>query len=233
MKPSVGIVLSCAVSLSLFAAERKPLASVEADAFIKDTQVTMVGAGDDHVALAWWIPQEFWASTLARDPSISEKDKKEMLDTLEGVSLLSVVQADISAFGSFDFYSKAEIEEQMKLAVVTREEKSLRIAPLDEISGDLEILLGVLKPILGAAMGSMGNNMHFYVLDDTTESPARLLDPYLEGKLDIELRRRDGARLHANIETPLNSLFVPRRCPNGKEAHISWNYCPWSGKKLD
>jgi hypothetical protein len=34
------------------------------------------------------------------------------------------------------------------------------------------------------------------------------------------------------LETPLNSLFVPRTCPNGKPAHVSWKFCPWGGERL-
>ena len=59
-----------------------------------------------------------------------------------------------------------------------------------------------------------------------------MVDPYLQGLISVQIAKRNGDLMTADIEMPLNSLFVPRKCPNGKDAHISWKYCPWSGKLL-
>ena len=82
-------------------------------------------------------------------------------------------------------------------------------------------------------MGNLGSNMHFYVLNDRAKSVSRLLDPYRKGQIEIQLERRDKVLMDGSIEMPINALFVTRKCPNGKDAHISWKYCPWSGKKLE
>ncbi len=229
----IAVMMISMVATYSVAAERKPIKAIDTDAFTSDTQVTPKGAGDNHVALAWWIPNEFWESILSRDATTSESDKKAMLDALSGVSLLAVVQADISAFGAFKFYSKEEIEENMTLSYSGSDGKKQRLSPVQTIDPDLEVVLGVFKPILGAAMGNLGNNMHFYVLNDRAKSAPRLLDPYRNGQIGIQLARRDKVLMDASIEMPINALFVPRKCPNGKDAHISWKYCPWSGKKLE
>lgn len=221
------LAVSCAV-----AAERKPLSLVNTDEFTRDTQVSPLQAGDDHVAMVWWIPTEFWEAIQARDATTSEADKKAMLDALSGVSLLAAVQADVSPFGAFDFYPMEEVEQKMVITYTDSSGKSQKLSPMHSIPPNLEIVLGIFKPILGAAMGNMGNNMHFYVLDDTSKASARLVDPYQGGKLKVAMHRRDGTQLISEIETPLDALFVPRKCPNGKDAHISWKYCPWSGKEL-
>lgn len=227
-----GLMLFAAAA-SAFAAQRKPLVEVDPDAFTSDTQVTAEGAGDNHVALAWWIPREFWQSILGRDSSMPTADKTALLSAMQDVSLLAIVQGDISPLGAFSFYSKDEIQDQLKLEFSGSGGKSRSIAPLREVSADLEVVLGVFKPILSAAMGKLGQNMHFYVLDDRAGNTARLMDPYLDGQLDIGFARRDKSRLQTRIELPINALFVPRQCPNGKYAHITWQYCPWSGHKLD
>jgi len=227
---SAAIVLS--LCTSLMAAERKALKDVDTDSFTTDTQVTAQGAGDNHLALAWWIPNEFWESILSRDTTTSEADKKAMLDAMSGISLLAVVQADITSFGAFKFYSKEEIEKKMLLSFTNAGGKRQRLSPMQKIAPDLKVVLGVFKPILGAAMGNLGNNMHFYVLKDKSKSSPRLLDPYQKGLISIQLSKRDEGLMTAGIEMPLNSLFIPRKCPNGKDAHISWNYCPWTGKRL-
>jgi hypothetical protein len=152
---------------------------------------------------------------------------------MSGISLLAVVQADISSVGAFKFYSKEEIEENMTLSYSGADGKRQKLTPVQSIDPDLEIVLGVFKPVLGAAMGNLGNNMHFYVLNDRAKSSPRLLDPYRKGQIDIRLARRDNVLMDASIEMPINALFVPRKCPNGKDAHVSWVYCPWTGKKLE
>ena len=215
------------------AAEKKPIKDIDTDAFTSDTQVTPEGAGDNHMAFVWWIPNEFWESILSRDTTTSESNKKALLDAMSGISLIAIVQADISAFGTFNFYSKEEIEQSMKLSFTDADGKKQRLLPVQTITPDLEVVLGVFKPILGAAMGNLGNNMHFYVLNDSSKSSPRLLDPYQKGQIDIQLARRDKVLMDAGIEMPINALFVPRKCPNGKDAHISWVYCPWTGQRLE
>ena len=232
-KLQVVLVIILAVSTYSMAAQKKALKDVDTDAFTADTQTSPQGAGDNHLALVWWIPNEFWKSILSRDTTTSEADKKAMLDAMSGVSLLAVVQADISAIGACNFYSKEEIERSMMISFSGPDGKKKSLSPIQTIDTDLELVLGVFKPILEAAMGNLGKNMHFYVLNDKSASSARLLDPYRKGQITVQLSRRDKVLMPASIETPLNSLFIPRKCPNGKDAHISWKYCPWTGKRLE
>jgi len=215
------------------AAERRPVQDIDPDALAGDTQVMLPGAGDDHLAMAWWIPLEFWQSILERDMSTSDADKKSILDALSGTSLLAVVQADITAMGAFVFYPKEEVAEKMSISFTGGDGARQSLAPLQKIAPNLEVVLGTLKPVLGAAMGNLGNNMHFYVLSDRSGASGRLLDPYREGRIGLHLVKRSGERIATEIELPVNALFVPRKCPNGKDAHISWKYCPWSGKRLE
>ena len=229
----VAVIIVSMVATYSMAAEKKPLKDIDTEAFTSDTQVTPKGAGDKHIALAWWIPNEFWESLLSRDATTSASEKKAMLDAMSGVSLLAVVQADISAVGAFQYYSKEEIEQSMTLSYTGADGQKQRLPPLQTIAPDLEVVLGVFKPILGAAMGNLGNNLHFYVLSDRSKSSPRLLDPYRNGQIDIQLARRDKVLMDARVELPINALFVPRKCPNGKNAHSSWKYCPWTGEQLE
>jgi hypothetical protein len=227
---TVLIVLSFTI---LLAADKKPIRDVDIDAITDDTQVSFTGAGNEHMALAWWVPIEFWQAILAQDNTISETEKNAMLDAMSGVSLLAVVQADITTLGAFKFYSKENIEKEMFISFTDPAGRNQRLRTMQTIDPNLEIVLGVFKPILGAAMGNLGNNMHFYVLNDRPGSSLRLIDPYQKGRISIQISKRGGDLMTAAIEMPLNSLFVPRKCPNGKDAHISWKYCPWTGKRLE
>lgn len=227
----VAIILS--VGIELLAVQKMQLETIKIDDIISDTQVVMNGTGDDHLALAWWIPDEYWRSVLGRDQTIGDAAREEIFDLFAGYSLIAIVQADISPFGSFSFYTKDQIEDNLSLAFTGGDKKKETLKPLRRIDPDLDIMLNAMKPILGAAMGNMGNNFHFFVLDDKNGGSGRKMNPYMEGNLSIELKKEDGSNLDANLLMPLNSLFVPRKCPNGMDAHISWKYCPWTGTKLE
>lgn len=215
------------------AAERRSIRDIDIDAITKDTQVSPAGAGDEHVAFVWWVPIEFWQSILARDGNTSERDKNATLDALSGSSLIAIVQADVSSVGAFKFYSKDEVEKNMHVSFTNAGGEKQRLRPVQVLAPDLEVVLGVFKPLLSAAMGNLGANMHFYVFDDQGEAGPRLLDPYRKGVISVQLAKNSKEIMIADVELPLNALFVPRKCPNGKEAHVSWNYCPWSGKQLE
>ena len=178
------------------------------------------------------MPIEFWGSILERDAATSAADKQAMLNVMAEVSLLAVVQADISEVGAFNYYTKQQVEDTMLITFTDALDVKRQLTPIKTLSPDLQVVLSVFKPILEAAMGNLGSNFHFYVLDDRTSKAGRLIDPYREGVIDVQLARKDGVSLSLQIETPLNALFVPRTCPNGKAAHISWKYCPWSGALL-
>ena len=231
IKTFMSIVIILFVT-SAFAVERMPIAEVSIDKILEDTQSQPPEAGDNHIALVWWVPLEYWQSIFARDDSISEVQKKALLESLGEISLLAIVQADITMLGAFEFYSKKEVENNLAVSFIDSTNKQEGMQPMQKLDSDLEILLGQIVPILGAAMGNMGNNFHFFVFNDLAESKQRLLDPYSKSTLKVQLKKKTGELMSTSVEMPLNSLFIPRVCPNGKEAHVSWKYCPWSGEKL-
>lgn len=94
-------------------------------------------------------------------------------------------------------------------------------------------MLEMIKPVLGSAAGNLGLNMHFFVLDDNNTEKRRKMDPYQFGELNFQIGERNGELMKATLSLPLNSLYLPRKCPNGKDAHVTWEYCPWTGEKLE
>ena len=93
------------------------------------------------------------APIFSRDATTSEADKRAMLDAMSGISLLAVVQDNISTFGAFKFYSKEEIEKNMTLSYFGADGKEQRLLPMETIDPDLEVVLGLFKPALGADQG--------------------------------------------------------------------------------
>tara|TARA_Y100000588_G_C14073406_1_gene846813 strand:+ start:380 stop:1087 length:708 start_codon:yes stop_codon:yes gene_type:complete len=218
---------------SASAAQRKALKEVDVDQMTTDTQKTAKGASDQHMALTWWIPKEYWESVFSRDPTLGAAEKREMIRLLSTTSILAVVQADVTNFGAFKFYAKEEVEKNMRIVFTDPSGAKRRFAPIQTIDPELKVVLGIFKPILANAMGNMGQNMHFFVLNDRAGFSGRLMDPYRKGSISIDLAQRDKRLINATIPLPLNCLFIPRKCPNGKDAHISWKFCPWTGKRLE
>jgi hypothetical protein len=212
--------------------ERMRLENVRLDALAQDTQAVPDGAPQSHMALTWWVPYEYWSVAFLADKSLQPDAKAQVLGMLKGFSLIAVVQADINELGMFTFYDQAEVASAMKVTLgggtAARE-----LRPKGDVGPELTQLLGFLKPVLTAAIGNMGANMHFFVFDDVAAGgEGRVLDPYVASTLNVALRTKAGADLLGTIETPLDALFVPRLCANGKPAHVSWSYCPWDGKPL-
>jgi hypothetical protein len=213
------------------AQERLALEQVSLDAMAADTQASPGGVDDSHLALVWWIPHEYWAAAFSREGGMSDDQREEVIATLRDYSLLAVVQADIHPLGAFRFYDLAAVAGSLE---ITHESggRSVRLEPLKDIAVELKPLLGAIKPMLSSAMGNLGTNMHFFVLADRDADDRRVADPYLSGVLRVALKKGGGERVAIAIETPVNSLFVPRICPNGKPAHVSWAFCPWGGERL-
>lgn len=228
----IALLISILTTHSGLPAQRLPLAKVDPDMFVTDTQGSPKGVGDDHITMTWWIPKEFWSSILSRDNTTSEKDKETILSAVSGVSLIAIAQGDVSSLGTIKFYSKEEIEKGMSLTFSGPDGKLKKLAQAEKINPDLEVVIGMFKPILGAAIGNFGNNMHFFVLNDSTDS-GRILDPYEKGQVNIQLAKRNGDLVSDSLDLPVNALFVPRKCPNGKDADISWEFCPWTGAALE
>lgn len=237
MKQIISSLLLVGLATSaLFSAERKSLKDVDLTALSQDIQTIHQGPledGTNFVAIALWLPQEYWQTVMDKNAALPAANKAKLLETMKGVTMLALVQGDVTPLGRFDFYQRDEIEKKLEISVIATDGKRRDLKPMKEISGELQGVLAVFKPVMAAAMGNMGRSMEIFVLDNTNEDGSRILDSYEPGQIDIRMVRRDGSTMDSTIELPLNALYVPRKCPNGKDAHISWKFCPWTGVPLE
>lgn len=237
MKQIISSLLLVGLATSaLFSAERKSLKDVDLTALSQDIQTIHQGPledGTNFVAIALWLPQEYWQTVMDKNAALPAANKAKLLETMKGVTMLALVQGDVTPLGRFDFYQRDEIEKKLEISVIATDGKRRDLKPMKEISGELQGVLAVFKPVMAAAMGNMGRSMEIFVLDNTNEDGSKILDSYEPGQIDIRMVRRDGSTMDSTIELPLNALYVPRKCPNGKDAHISWKFCPWTGVPLE
>jgi len=228
MKKLTLVLLLAVLSASAYAVERRDLRQVNIDQLTSETQIVY---SEDGVHLVWWMPPEFWEASLLREKTMTAQQIEQVMKVIRPYSMLAVVQADVSAFGVFSFYDKEQVAKNISVRR-QHDNRASKIELVTKVPADLELLQNQLKPILAAALGNMGQNFHFFVFEEK-KNGKRVASPYENGVLSILLADNKGKKIKPfDFETPLNSMFVPRICPNGKEAHVSWKVCPWDGTKL-
>ena len=220
-------VWATAVHSALADDQRKPLSAIDIDQFTSELQVVMSDASS--MTQAWWIPAEFWGSAFARtNPELAEQAMAKLAD----YGILAVVQADITPLASFVFHDRKNVSERLSVTFSSYASEPVQIRQAAELSDSVQMLLNVLAPMFANTMGELGKNMHLFVMDNRGEE-GLIADPYKQGKVQVKLNgTKTTPERHLAIELPVDALYEPRYCPNGKPAHISWKYCPWSGKKL-
>jgi hypothetical protein len=215
-------------SLQALGVERKSLEDVNVAAMAQETQKFSNHGG---VHLAWWIPPEYWEASVSQNPDMPKKSREDFMKLLRKYSMLVVTQAETSPFGTFSFYDRAVIVKGMKIELWDGKDWS-QLQPVEKIPDDLQTVLKVMAPILQGALGKLGENLQFFVLDDEVKGK-RLISPYDASKFRVSLTAKSGESIAPfEFEMPLDSLFVPRTCPNGKPAQVSWVVCPWDGTAL-
>lgn len=213
------------------AVEQRAAKDVPIDELIRETQRTHLASNS--IDLAWWIPWEYWKVTLSHSKQMSSAGTQSFESKLRPLFMIAVVQADTSPLGNFDFFSEQTVQNSLRVTYINRDGKAIPLTPVEKIDGDISLLKQIIRPILSKALGNVGSNFWFFVYSDVDSSGKRIISPYEPGELRVVLADKSSVkRSDVAVELPLNSLFVPRLCPNGKPAHISWKYCPWDGTRL-
>ncbi|MCG8672901.1 MAG: hypothetical protein MI867_26120 [Pseudomonadales bacterium] len=207
--------------------QRKPLSAIDIDRFTSELQVVV--SDNTSMTQAWWIPAEFWGTAFSRtNPALAEQAMSQLAD----YGILAIVQADITPLAGFVFYDRSNVKQRLSVKFKSYKQNPLELSHSEKLSDSVQMLLDVLGPMFANTMGELGKNMHLYVVDNRINGNT-LVDPYTQGQVEIKLAKTKTAEeKYLTIELPVDALYEPRYCPNGKPAHISWKYCPWSGKAL-
>ncbi|MBN8280604.1 MAG: hypothetical protein J0M16_08360 [Gammaproteobacteria bacterium] len=225
---TASLLLGVAIDPAL-ALDRKAPKDVDAGAFSQDTQATQMGPGDDF-SMFWWIPVEFWEASAAKQGNAADAS---FIKVLRPYVLVGVVRAKVSDLGAFRFASREDLAASLRVSYEKPGARPVPLVAVEDVDPDVNIILGSLRPILANAIGKMGESMYFFTLTDSVEDGATAISPYEPGALRFTMAGSEpGTTINAAIEMPVNALFVPRVCPNGKPAHVSWKVCPWDGTAL-
>ncbi len=224
----LGLVLTAGPILGT---KTRPIEDVSVDEMTSETQLCIEPS--DGMNMTWYVPLEFWKASLAQDKSVSPADAHTMIEALRPYNIVLCVRADINSLGTFKFHTKKQVTKALIVTYAKADGTDIPLQRVTNLSDDASMVLSVMRPILTNAMGKLGQNMHFFVYSNKDKSGKVIVDPTQQGALKISLAKTPHeAGGTGRIELPLNCLFVPRKhC--GKSMHVSWNYCPFCGKKLD
>jgi len=222
------VLALCLLATRLNAAEIRSAADVDSGVLTTELQRSSNAEG---IQVAWWMPAEFWAVALGSEESLTPAQTEEVMKVLRQYTFIAVVDGDVGG-AAVDFLDRETVAKSLTVEVVDAAGKSRKVVPLEPVPEDVKPLLSVLVPAMGAAMGNLGRNLHFFVFKDQVDD-ARVFSPFDAGAVIVKFggraKRQD---ISLTIERPIDALLVPRLCANGKPAHVSWTYCPWDGKKL-
>jgi hypothetical protein len=213
---------------NLDAAEKRAPADVDSGVL---TQELQRASNDQGIVVAWWMPAEFWAVALGNEKSLTPAQMEEVMKILRQYTFIAVVDGEVGG-AAVDFRDRAAVAKSLSVEVVDGAGKTRKVVPVEPVPEDVQPLLQVLVPAMGAAMGNLGRNLHFFVFLDQ-EKDLRIFSPFDAGSVVVKLSGRERREdITLSIDRPVDSLLVPRMCANGKPAHVSWKFCPWDGKKL-
>ena len=231
MKQLLIILFAAALIFPATGVERKPVEEINPDELVAETQVD-VARVRNQIAFVWYIPVEYWQAVLNRNGDLNPEEKANILRTMTGLMVVAVVQGECPPIGPIRYYGRNHLLKNTRFFQIDAAGGQHPLRPYLSVNDQVRMLVESIAPSLGSAIGPLGDNLQFFIFNDQTIDRKRLLDPAQPGGLIVELAVAGGEPLRAEFEFPLNALYVPRICPNGKPAHVSWRYCPWTGKKL-
>jgi len=231
MKSTAIILLTAILTFSAGALQRKSPDKIDLDQLTAETLLD-ASHSKDHIAFVWYIPSEYWDAVISQNREMGKREKARAGKTMKTLTVIAVVQGDVPHTGPVRYYEKIFLQDSLRFIRIDALGRKYEYIPYKTSSGEVKKLLESIVPALRSSVGPLAENLQFFVFNDQAADGSRILDPYRPGALEIELKRKDGQKLEAKLEFPLNALFVPRRCPNGKPADVTWKYCPWTGKKL-
>jgi hypothetical protein len=212
--------------------QKKAPGDVDLSAMVKECQRAVTK--DHRLTLAWFIPFEFWETTLHQNKGLSAEQSSRFLDVLKAYSTLCVVRADISATGAFTYDERAAIEKAMSVTYAVGGGQHVSLVPVENLDESVSLVFDAMRPILSSAMGKLGGNLQFFVYADRDAKQQRLVAPDVAGGLTIHFADSSPSEgLTLSIPFPIDAFFVPRNCTSCKAAlEASWTFCPWDGTKI-
>jgi len=197
---------------------------VDSSSLIRETQKAL---NENHkVTLVWWIPEEFWRTTLAANPDMTTNMIEKILKPLKPYTLVAVVKGEFGPFGGITYAAETDIRTNLFLF----DSQENQYSPIDnaDLNPDLQNFLGMMRPVFANMLGPMGKNFDFYAFPATDKAGNKIANAKAEGTFTVQL-----AQDKFKWRLPLGSLLPPKICPKcGEILSGNFKYCPYDGTPL-
>lgn len=205
-------------------AQRLDISRVDMNDLLAETQIN--AGGSDTLELHLWLPLEFWKVSMSQDPSIDKGQVNDFLKVLEPYTMVAVVDGRFGLFGSIVYEELDTIRDNYRMM----DKDGKLYAPLKEesLNDEVQLLLGMFKPMMSSMLGQMGQNLQFFVFNNQDENGDRIFSPYVENSTRVQYKGKV-----RKWKTPFGALLKKKKCPVDEELHNgAWEYCPYHGEKL-
>lgn len=217
------IVLACLVaSMPVYAAKPLEINEINVNEHISEIQKS-VSKDSKHIDLVLWMTKEFWLSS-SKD-TVSATSLKDLEALFDQHMVVAVLDADIVNLGDVKATDTNKIRESLKIIDVDGKVYS----PIEQkkISAEIQVLIGVMRPMFTNMMGNLGSSVEFYVFP-ARDANKRIGNPYANGKFVIQMLGND-----YNFRLPLNSLLQKKTdVTTGEKFPGSYSFNPYNGKAL-
>jgi len=178
--------------------------------------------GGKKVEIAFWFPEEYWRASFEQAGQQGPEEIEQMVRIFSPFTVVAVVKGHLSLLGSIAYESEAVTRSSVRLKVGDRTLMPMRLEDLPE---DLRTVLDVMKPVLQRMIGTLGQNMHFIVFQNTDSEGRSIVSARTPGQFTIEM-----GITKCRWRTPLGSLLPTKTCPQCDEGLSgAFLYCPFDG----
>lgn len=192
---------------------------------IRDTQ--KVSNAGHEMNLVWWVPEQYWRTSFEASQKLTPQAISDFLKTIKPYTVFAVVKGKIGSFGAMTYEDEATIRGEL----VFVDSDGNQYTPLadSEINSDMKNFIDMMKPIFANMLGSMGQNIDFYLFPAMGKNGKSLADPEKEGRFSVRLARQE-----FKWRLPLGSVLSPKICPKcGEKLSGAYKFCPYDGTALD
>lgn len=198
--------------------------TIDLNALAQETQ--KASRKTDEVTLLWWIPEEFWRTSISQGGDLPASQTEEFLKVLRPYLVVAVIDGRVGPIGGLTFKSEATIRESVQL--IDASAKRYRPLNNDSLDADIKNLLQMFKPVLTNMLGPIGQNMHFLLFPARDAKGLMIAEAKKEGTFSVQLGNAE-----YKWRLPLGSLLPLKTCPvDGEQLNGAWIFCPWHGVRL-
>jgi hypothetical protein len=179
----------------------------------------------DRVAMAWWIPEEFWISAFA-DEGPGADDLEDLVLVLRPYIVVAALEGEFDKSGELRISDPRKLRKSLQL----KDARGSVYTPLgaDKVSDEATLLAMSMKPALVELLGDLVSDLEFFYFPAVSREGIPIAEASGTGTFSVSV----GDALF-EWSLPLASALPPRRCVvDGRMINGSYIYCPWHGVRL-